>query len=145
MARNTPYIPVTRDFAYSADGDAVEPPLSSPSLSSPGTLARFEFESGKGNEGTKILLVEWTSTSSSSTASVYWENMPNGGCLSVTDLSTGPSVSRKLFLLPSYSPIPRNVYIATAQENLQTNPLPAIFPGRSSDGGRKGEIGRAHV
>lgn len=30
-----------------------------PALSSSGALARFEFEAGRGNEGTKILMVEW--------------------------------------------------------------------------------------
>ncbi|RAL58606.1 hypothetical protein DID88_003966 [Monilinia fructigena] len=32
---------------------------SAPALSSSTALARFEFESGRGNEGTKILMVEW--------------------------------------------------------------------------------------
>lgn len=141
MSRDTPYLPVTRDFAYSADGDAVEPPLSSPPPSSPGTLARFEFEAGRGNEGTKILLVEWPLTSPyPSQASIYWENMPNGGCLSVDDTPRDNATTRRLYLLPAYAAIPRNVYITTAQENLQTNPLPAIFIACSPDNGRKGVL-----
>lgn len=128
----------SRDFAYSADGDAIEPPLSSPPLSSPGTSARFEFETGRGNDGTKILLVEWRATNASQT-SVYWESMPSGGVLSVNDSST-PSTERRMFLLPAYSSVPRMVYITNEQETLQTNPLPAIYPSLSHDSGRKGVL-----
>lgn len=60
--------------------------------------------------------------------------------MSVDDTPTDNSATRRLYLLPAYSPMPRIVYITTAEENLQTNPLPAIFPGRSSDGGRKGVL-----
>lgn len=128
----------SRDFAYTVDGDAIEPPLSSPPLSSPGTSARFEFESGRGNDGTKVLLVEWSATTASQ-ATVYWESMPSGGVLSVNDSNTS-STERRMFLLPAYSSVPRMVYITNEQENLQTNPLPAIYPARSLDSGRKGVL-----
>lgn len=129
----------SRDFAYTADGDAIEPPLSSPPLSSPGTSARFEFEIGRGNNGTKILLVEWPATTASQTT-VYWESMPSGGVLSADDSRSSSLNERRMFLLPAYSSVPRTVYITNEQENLQTNPLPAIYPPRSNDSGRKGVL-----
>lgn len=128
----------SRDFAYTADGDAIEPPLSSPPLSSPGTSARFEFETGRGNDGTKILLVEWPATTASQTT-VFWESMPSGGVLSVNDSNTS-STEKRMFLLPAYSSVPRMVYITNEHENLRTNPLPAIYPARPLDSGRKGVL-----
>lgn len=149
MAPNKSFLPQSRDFPYTNDADAVQPPLSSPPLSSPGTLARFEFEAGKGNEGTKVLLVEWPSSTSSAASSqfdVTWGSMP-ATVLSVDDSPTHPAIKasggdtrRQLFLLPPYAPIPRLVHITTGDEMFQTNPLPAIFPAGSPDNGRKGVL-----
>ena len=47
--------PVNTSHAQPAVKDDVE----SPSLSSSNALARFEFEPGKGKNGTKVLMVEW--------------------------------------------------------------------------------------
>lgn len=76
-----------------------------PPLSTPGTLARFEFGDGKGNEGTKVLMVEWTSpttsTSTSATTSttdwtIQWPNKKAGTYLEAFDrspVSTSPSTT----------------------------------------------------
>ncbi|KAF2099198.1 hypothetical protein NA57DRAFT_19591, partial [Rhizodiscina lignyota] len=53
--------------------------VESPSVSAPHALARFEFESGRGNEGTKILMVEWEDDESTKGVRgdwhVTWEGM----------------------------------------------------------------------
>ena len=54
--------------------------------------------------------------------------------------SNTSTIERRVFLLPAYSSVPRMVYITNEQENLQTNPLPAIYPSRSHDCGRKGVL-----
>lgn len=53
--------------------------VESPSVSAYNALARFEFESGRGNEGTKILMVEWEDDESTRGVRgewhVTWEGM----------------------------------------------------------------------
>src|ERR1700712_5058077 len=104
-----------------------------PALSSSRALARFEFESGKGNEGTKILMVEWSDSDDASAPpnmgdwEVSWEGKTT--VLSARDGAEG-KLHRLYFLLAPEANIPRIIKLSQAGsgEEIQTNPLPAIFP-----------------
>jgi hypothetical protein len=104
-----------------------------PALSSSAALARFEFESGRGNEGTKILMVEWEDDAEDQDRSnnngdweVSWEGKTT--VLSARDGAEG-KLHRLYFLLPPSVTIPRIVKIAqVGGKTMQANPLPAIFP-----------------
>jgi hypothetical protein len=100
-----------------------------PALSSSNALARFEFEAGRGNEGTKILMVEWSDTAST-LPSVGWEISWEGKSTTVSERDGAEGKSHRLyFLLPPGATIPPIVKIGQkGGEIIQTNPLPAIFP-----------------
>ncbi|KAJ5633604.1 hypothetical protein N7528_001446 [Penicillium herquei] len=126
-------------------------------------LARFEFEAGKGNEGTKILMVEWedddiTRSSAEGSWHVSW-----AGKTTVLPADERPtdSTRRFYFLLPpnvtippvitlSYEPPADQDVEATpstkAHDKLQLNPLPAIFPPELGATGRAaGKKGVLHT
>ncbi|KZL87893.1 hypothetical protein CI238_13083 [Colletotrichum incanum] len=104
-------------------------------------LARFEFEAGKSNEGTKILMVEWDPSASpiipspspvslASSASKAWEVSWEGktNYLPASDKVTGTN-KRVYFLLPPGATVPPVVTISHPDGiTLTTKPLPAIFP-----------------
>ncbi|KAJ5437870.1 uncharacterized protein N7458_008868 [Penicillium daleae] len=126
-------------------------------------LARFEFEAGKGNEGTKILMVEWEDDDlARSTTDGSW-HVSWAGKTTVLPADERPSEStrRFYFLLPPHVTIPPVVTLSykprqvktnndgaapalDPRDILQLNPLPAIFPpelgatGRSA--GKKGVL-----
>lgn len=52
--------------------DTLQPEFA-PALSSSRALARFEFEASRGNEGTKILMVEWLDEVGDSDWQISWE------------------------------------------------------------------------
>jgi hypothetical protein len=120
-----------------------------PALSSSRALARFEFESGKGNDGTKILMVEWSDSDDSNVTpnmgdwEVSWEGKTT--VLSARDGAEG-KLHRLYFLLAPGASIPRIVTLSQAGsgEEIQTNPLPAIFPPElglsATTQGRKGVL-----
>ncbi|KAK9612609.1 hypothetical protein V6Z94_007317 [Aspergillus fumigatus] len=125
-------------------------------------LARFEFEAGKGNDGTKILMIEWddddlgrSSNCPGGSWHVSWEGKTT---VLPADERTSENTRRFYFLLPPHATIPPVVTLsyeppATCStsstptqktSSLQLNPLPAIFPpelgatGRSA--GKKGVL-----
>jgi hypothetical protein len=100
-------------------------------VSSAGALARFEFEAGKGNEGTKILMVEWNEDDESSKVHTNWEISWEGKStvLSEGDGADEGGIHRLYFLLGPGVAVPPIVKIAqVGGKTMQTNPLPAIFP-----------------
>lgn len=102
----------------------------SPALSSSDALARFEFEAGRGNEGTKILMVEWKEdeddVKNAGNWSVSWEGKST--LVSERDGAEGQT-HRLYFLLPPHTTVPPIVKIAQDKgKTMQTNPLPAIYP-----------------
>lgn len=127
-------------------------------------LARFEFEAGKGNDGTKILMIEWEDDDLTRSAAEGSWHVSWTGKTTVLPADDRPSDSlrRFYFLLPPNVTIPPNVtlfyepraisdkpdvaYIPPTQprDTFQLNPLPAIFPpelgvsGRSA--GKKGVL-----
>lgn len=109
-------------------------------------LSRFEFEAGKGNEGTKILMVEWDTSVAGSSGGGDWEVSWEGKTtvLPIRDpdtekdsnLGSGGSSRRVYFLLPPGAPIPPLVSIMQLGRSsgdavgptIRTKPMPAIFP-----------------
>lgn len=133
----------------SASKDEVE----SPSVSAPHALARFEFESGRGNEGTKILMVEWDddehTTSPAGEWQISWEGMRTVLPVEEREAAAiserlqhrdGGNVTEKggthrmYFLLLPNVPVPPLVTLTYRPKGERrdvvwhTNPLPAIFP-----------------
>lgn len=99
-----------------------------PAVSSSSALARFEFESGRGNDGTKILMVEWADDGQGHTGDweVSWEGKST--VLSAKDGAEG-KLHRLYFLLAPGASIPPIVKLEQrGGQSMQTNPLPAIFP-----------------
>lgn len=129
-------------------------------------LARFEFEAGKGNEGTKILMVEWedddlTRSSTEGSWHVSW-----AGKTTVLPADERPSDSTRRFylLLPPNVTIPPVITLSydprgsttdyegsaapppKPRDVLQLNPLPAIFPPELGATGRAaGKKGVLHT
>jgi hypothetical protein len=146
--------------------DVVETPTSP---SSTLALSRFEFEAGKGNDGTKILMVEWDTsagvaavpgggdTKTQSDGNGDWEVSWEGKktVLSIRDAETdtdgdGRASRRVYFLLPPGAPVPPTVSISQkgaaggTRPVLRTKPMPAIFPkeltGGQETAGKRGVL-----
>ena len=113
-------------------------PLTPDTLTSVTALARFEFESGRGNEGTKILMVEWEDedkrrTQSAGTWAVGW----SGKSTSIpADERPSERIRRLYFLLPPQAPVPPHLTLTYQPPNAKQQseplkmtvyPLPAIF------------------
>lgn len=142
--RRAEFIP---DGIAGPDADGV-PEEEAPALSSSGALARFEFESGRGNEGTKILMVEWSDAEDGAAPvnmgdwEVSWEGKTTS--LSAKDGAEG-KLHRLYFLLAPGASIPPIVKLSQkGGRTMQTNPLPAIFPPElgisATTQGRKGVL-----
>lgn len=131
-------------------------------------MSRFEFETGKGNEGTKILMVEWDASAGKQELSagsaerdddwdVSWDG--KGAVLPVRDEApdAGGNTRRVYFLLPPGAQVPALVSITRRHGNsgaggaggdsgstvLRTKPMPAIFPAEltgEQDAGRRGVL-----
>lgn len=130
-----------RNFAATDDALSLETPrITAKSSLSVTALARFEFEAGKGNEGTKILMVEWEdddiTRSSTGSWHVSWEGKTT---VLPADEQTTENTCRFYFLLPpkttvppvitlTYIPHPESASTIRQSESIQINPLPAIFP-----------------
>jgi len=118
-------------------------------LSSSKALARFEFEPGRANEGTKILMVEWEDDTEEGSNNlgdweVSWEGKKT--VLSAKDGAEG-SLHRIYFLLGPGISIPPVVKLAqTGGKVIQTNPLPAIFPAElGASATAAGKLGVLHT
>lgn len=96
-----------------------------PALSSSSALARFEFESGRGNEGTKILMVEWEDEDEGADGAknmgdweVSWEGKST--TLSARD-GAEDKLHRLYFLLAPGASIPRIVKLSQVGGKKHTN------------------------
>lgn len=135
--------------------NVVESPISP---SSAFALSRFEFETDtKGNQGTKILMVEWDAAGAAVTAGssitsvvenggesekgkpakddlsdweVSWEGKDAATVLPIRDSDVKDATRRVYFLLPPGASIPTIVNISkkSGLVELRTKPMPAIFP-----------------
>ncbi|KAI1209473.1 uncharacterized protein F4807DRAFT_94502 [Annulohypoxylon truncatum] len=151
--------PAPSDFAtgtHPPDTGVVDSPISP---ASPNALARFEFEAGRGNEGSKILMVEWDPAPTGEDGwAVTWEGktmtFPVSEKVEDEDESVEERVEagiqqrrqRVYFLLPSDVAVPPAVAISHAGSGraLTAKSMPAIFaPGLgvgSRDAGRRGVL-----
>ncbi|KIW17519.1 hypothetical protein PV08_04713 [Exophiala spinifera] len=116
-------------------------PVFPDTLGSVTALARFEFEPGRGNEGTKVMMVEWQDDDHTRSNSGRWQ-VSWSGKRTVFPADDHPSdnIRRVYFLLPPGATIPPHVTLAyhpssserTTEEpaaplRMTVNPLPAIF------------------
>lgn len=104
-----------------------------------GALARFEFEAGRSNDGTKILMVEWEEDDGLRRSAGEWRVSWQGkSTVLPADERTDEHTRRVYFLLPPGSTIPPSVTLSRTAPpgssssrqpvSMQVNPLPAIFP-----------------
>ncbi len=123
-------------------GGSRDPPSTKPLMA----LARFEFEAGRSNDGTKILMVEWEEEDSHRRSPGEWRVSWQGkSTVLPADERTDEHTRRVYFLLPPGATIPPSITLshhisssssssskaATAPAKptaMQINPLPAIFP-----------------
>jgi len=130
---------IAQDEAYSDP-----PPVESPSISTPSARARFEFEPGRGNDGTKILMVEWEDDSTTRQIKGNWTVGWEGKSHIVpaeerSEEDDSGTEHRLFFLLPPGVNIPAIVTLTLEPEHggrkvvWKTNPLPAIFPPELAD------------
>ncbi|KAJ5960066.1 uncharacterized protein N7479_007216 [Penicillium vulpinum] len=130
-------------------------------------MARFEFEAGRGNDGTKILMIEWEDDDPTRSATEgSWHVSWTGKTATMpTDERPGDSLRRCYFLLPPNTTIPPVVTLSYEPHSLteesadnavpastrpedifQLNPLPAIFPPELGATGRTaGKKGVLHT
>ena len=132
---------MAQEFSPDSDFAALETPRVVPPRSLAITaLARFEFEAGRGNEGTKILMVEWEDDDLTRSPVGSWHVSWDGKkTVLPADERTNEHTRRFYFLLPpgvtippvvtlTYEPPPSSASTAKRPDSLQINPLPAIFP-----------------
>lgn len=152
--------------------DVVETPTSP---SSGLALSRFEFETGKGNEGTKVLMVEWDASfggreqrqqetrpeeaekgaADATDWEVSWEGKKSALAVHdiVGDVGVGGSANggtrRIYFLLPTGAAVPALVSITRKGSSggpvLRTMPMPAIFPAELTSKQEAGLRGVLHT
>ncbi|KAJ5514466.1 hypothetical protein N7463_004018 [Penicillium fimorum] len=130
-------------------------------------LARFEFEAGKANDGTKILMIEWEDDDLTRSSSEGFWNVSWTGKTTVLPADERPSDSLRRFylLLPPNVTIPPVVTLSyelqgtpdeiaalaekrppRSRDTFQLNPLPAIFPAELGATGRAaGKKGVLHT
>ena len=125
---------IAQDEAYSDP-----PPVESPSISTPSARARFEFEHERGNDGTKILMVEWEDDSATRKIhgkwTVSWEGKSHIVPAEERSKEDESGTEHRLFfLLPPGVNVPAIVTLTLEPDHdgrkvvWKTNPLPAIFP-----------------
>ena len=148
---------MSRNFARNdSTPSSPESPHSPDTLKSITAFARFEFEFGRGNDGTKILMVEFEDDDISRDPSGTWQVSWSGKTTVLpADERTSENNRRLYFLLPpgvtippkvvlSYSP-PQNS-LATQPQRLTLNPLPAIFaPNLGATARTSGKKGVLHT
>jgi hypothetical protein len=130
------------ELSTTTTNEDTHPSLESPSLSTPQARARFEFEPGKSNDGTKILMLEWEddvkTLEITGSWTVSWEGKSHVlPAEERGDNTKADQTHRMFFLLPPGVSIPATVTLtlqpsadSTGKEPVvwKTNPLPAIFP-----------------
>lgn len=131
-------------------------PLIPDTLQSVTALARFEFEPGKGNEGTKVMMVEWQDDDQTRPKIGKWHVSWTGKrTVFPADDTPSDNIRRVYFLLPPGAIVPPHVTLAyhapgepsqseSTPLTMTVNPLPAIFTpelgATAKASGRKGVL-----
>merc|ERR1712000_278613 len=114
-------------------------PIFPDTLTSVTALARFEFEPGRGNEGTKVMMVEWQDDDKARSKLGKWLVSWTGKRTAFpADDNPSDNIRRVYFLLPPGATIPPHVALAYYPPpqpsqpepkplRMTVNPLPAIF------------------
>jgi len=114
-------------------------PIFPDTLTSVTALARFEFEPGRGNEGTKVMMVEWQDDDKARSKLGKWLVSWTGKRTAFpADDNPSDNIRRVYFLLPPGATIPPHVALAYHPPpqpsqpepkplRMTVNPLPAIF------------------
>lgn len=155
----SPHLRLIANMTAPFTPDSAVPSTSNPNRGiSVTALSRFEFEAGKANDGTKILMIEWEDDSLTRPPGSWHVSWEGKKAVLPADEKTSESTRRFYFLLPPNMTIPPVVTLEykpfasgeTTEETekkpntIQLNPLPAIFPpelgvtGRSA--GKKGVL-----
>jgi hypothetical protein len=129
-------------------------PESQSTLTHVAALARFEFEPGKQNEGTKILMVEWQDEDNGRSPG-SWEVTWSGKTtvLRAENKTDKADNTRRLyFLLPPHATVPPHILLSwkpatgASSQSLTVLALPAIFaPGLGATARERGEKGILHT
>ncbi|KAJ3561224.1 hypothetical protein NPX13_g9033 [Xylaria arbuscula] len=133
LVSDNPAMPSNGETVAQAIGEVDSPT----SPSSANALARFEFETGRGNDGSKILMVEWDCShpdgreicGEDRTAwTISWEDKSAAYAISDNDKSPS-SLLRVYHLLPETASIPPTVTITQSStgRTLTAKCMPAIF------------------
>lgn len=136
MAQASPTPPPFNPVDTSAADGSFKDEVESPSLSNSNALVRFEFEAGHGQEGTKILMVEWEDDDATRSNRGDWHISWEGkSTVLPADDQTSSDINRLYFLLPPGVPVPPTVTLTHRPADAskpavtwRTNSLPAIFP-----------------
>lgn len=138
------------DTSFDPVANSQRDDVESPSLSSSNALARFEFEPGRGKDGTKVLMVEWEDDETTQDIEDDWEVswhgkktvLPASG--HVKGEMANARVNRLYFMLGAGVDVPTSVRLRKGSIEWRTNPLPAIFApelGASArEAGKKGVL-----
>ena len=115
-------------------------PITPDTLTGVTALARFEFEAGRGNEGTKVLMVEWRLRDDSSRHQNGSWHVSWSGKRTVFPADDRPSdkIRRSYFLIPPGAAVPPHLTLAyqppvttdkasSEPLSMTVKPLPAIF------------------
>lgn len=126
----------------SGDFSAEQTPRVPGKLASITAFARFEFEAGRGNDGTKILMVEWEDDDLARSPVGSWHVSWDGKKTVLPadeQVNENDHTRRCYFLLPpgttippvitlTYEPPPNSASTVKNQDSIHINPLPAIYP-----------------
>ncbi|OAP62435.1 hypothetical protein AYL99_04638 [Fonsecaea erecta] len=145
-----------------AQAESPRSPTGPDTLHSVTALARFEFEPGKGNDGTKVMMVEWQDDDQARDKSGRWQvSWPGKRTVFPADDNPSDNIRRVYFLLPPGAIVPPHITLAyhpppraasptetsttePAPLGMTVNPLPAIFTpelgATAKTSGRKGVL-----
>jgi hypothetical protein len=123
-------------------------------LSNVTALARFEFEPGKQNEGTKILMVEWQDEDRNRSPGSWEVTWPGKKTVLGAENKTDKvdNAHRLYFLLPPYATVPPQITLSwnsktgASTQSLTVLALPAIFaPELGATARERGKKGILHT
>ncbi|ETN38500.1 uncharacterized protein HMPREF1541_06535 [Cyphellophora europaea CBS 101466] len=113
-------------------------PITPDTLMGVTALARFEFEAGRGNEGTKVMMVEWQDDQSRHQQGTWHVSWSGKRTVFPADDRPSDKIRRSYFLIPPSAAVPPHLTLAYQSPidagnapsealKMTVKPLPAIF------------------